>query len=62
MNGTVLVLALARISALEQELRWALNEVRVFAAGDEAPDSPYWNDYRRAYAVLEGRDPYEDGP
>ena len=54
--------ARARISALEQELRWVLNEVRMFAARDEAPDSPYWNGYRYARAVLEGRDPDKDGP
>ena len=55
-------MARARISALEEALKWALEEVRILAAGDEPPDSPYWNGYRYAKAVLEGRDPDKDEP
>ena len=55
-------MARARILELEEALKWTLEEVRIVAAVKEPPDSPYWNDYRRAQAVLEGRDPDRDEP
>ncbi len=57
----VFSLAAARRRALKDALKWALEEVRILAGPNEAPDSPYWNDYRHARAALEGRDPDEDG-
>ena len=47
----------SRIAALEEALKWALNEARYYASYSEKPDSPYWNDCRNAEAILEGRDP-----
>lgn len=46
-----------RISALENALDWALDEIRILAAGQEPPDSPFWNEYRRSRVVLDGHEP-----
>ena len=49
-----------RISALEEALDWALDEIRALAGSQESPDSPFWNDYRRSKVVLDGYDPDRD--
>ncbi len=45
-----------RIAALEEALKWALGEFITYARSEKS-DSPFWNDWRRAIAVLHGRDP-----
>ncbi len=52
-----------RCGHLEKALHWALEQLRFLASHHHKPDDPFWNDYRRAEAVLENRDPDEDaGP
>ena len=46
-----------RISALQDALEWAQDRLRFYASYSEKPDSPFWNDWRYAEAVLEGHDP-----
>ena len=55
-------MARARISALEEALKWAQDRLRFYASYSEKPDSPFWNDWRHTEAVLEGRDPDKDEP
>ena len=49
-------------SALEEALKWALEQVRFFGSAHHKPDDPFWNAYRNAQAALEGRDPDRDEP
>lgn len=46
-----------RISALEDALDWALDEIRSLGLLQYKPDDPFWSDYRRNKVVLEGHDP-----
>ena len=42
---------------MKEALKWALEHVHFLALHHHQPDDPFWNDYRRAAAILDGRDP-----
>ena len=53
----------ARVMALVDALGWALGQITISWTGKVPAENPACNDFRRARAVLEGRDPDEDvGP
>jgi len=47
----------SRISALENTLDWALDELRALGKPQIKPDDPFWNDWRRSMVILNGYDP-----